>query len=347
MVRLSSYTSVEETLAEMGLGRGKKWYPINANSGVSQPAGQRNRLYISSNYVSHFTAGMKLQVTNNSAYPPNNNDDPYTTESVTVSSVAATYIVLTADLAYDYAVATFAVVWPASPYTEVTNPKWSEVDKKLRNIEDMIDSMTHHTWKARAYREYYDFYTLYRRYVHPLRLASTTRTIDEVIGSVYLQHKPVTALSVTADTAYTGYLGDSIIVWRNNAWTEIFNAGNPYSATNVDIWTFGRDKDYWIDYPDGILTFVSKTPDVAVRAIYIAYRVADTIRAASNAAGQGAIEEAAKMFLKASLLQDRRFIVDFPGASDAMETTRAIAEYNMQAKNLLRRYVELESNNGW
>ncbi len=332
---------MEEILGEMGI-RGSVPYPVTADSGASQA--NPDRVYIGASYVTHFTDGMKVQVGTYATAPDSISDTPLLVEQGEVLSVGTDYLQLTAGLAHDYPSGSTSVLFAISKYTEATCLKWSDVDKRIQNFEDYVDSLTHHTWKVRAYREYYNmdytsgWYSPYsgRRAIRSMRTGT--------YGAVYFRNTPVLELDETADTAYTGYPGDSIVVWYQDEWTEILNNADPYGTGNVDIWTQGRETggDYWVDYADGIITFRDKMPDASVRSIILGYRAGEnTTRVAADAAGAGDIGEACKMLVKRALLLDMRFVTDFPGANDAIALTQAISAYRKDAEGMLRRHVEM------
>jgi len=338
MTRVSAYTTVENVTNEMGM-RGSRGYTVTAQSG----AGEANpdRVFIGSDYVGHFTDGMKVQVATYTA-EPDLIDDPgiLLREVRTVAALGSDYLTLDSNLTNTYPAATTSKVFSVSPYTEATCLTWSDIDKRIQNYEDYVDSITHQTWKQRAYREYYNFDYATGWYSNYSGRRLYWATGMSTYGRIYLLHKPVRTLDTTVDTAYTGYVGDSIVVWYNDEWTEIFNATDPYTTGNVDIWTAGRGNDYWLDYEDGTLTFGDKMPDNVVNAVHIGYRAGhDGLRPASDAAGDGDIEEATKMLVKRQLLQDTRFVTDFPGGGDALSLQQAISGYKNDASNILRRHV--------
>jgi len=258
----------------------------------------------------------------------------------TIEALGADYIQLTVVLVNTFNTADKAEVNMLSKYTAATRPSWADVDKKIQNVEDRIDYITHTTWKQRAYTEYHSFNPAVRRVGFSLSGRGGLWWDRDSEYAIYLNYKPVKTLSTTNGTAYTGYLGDSIIVWYGTQMKEIFSAANPYGADVVSLWTQGRNADYWLDYDNGILMFNNNTPNFSVRAVKITYRTGNTLRVATDAAGFGDIAEAAKLFVKIAILQDRRFMVDFPGGNDALSLQQAISSMKSDAEHILQRHIE-------
>jgi len=338
MVRLTTYIEPEKPLVDLGFP-GSRMYALN-----NKAASAQENVDIGADFVDHFTAGMKVLVLTRST--EDETAQIYKIEEHTVASITSRNVTLADNLGQTFNVAENAALQAVSKYTMATRPTWSELDRVCQNAQDFIDAVTHTSWGQRVRAEWHNFHPGSRRMGYWAGTYARRLWNRDMDFKVPLDHNHVKALSATVDTAYTGYPGDSIVIWNGTEWVEWLNAANPYSADSVDLKTEGRNSDYWLNYEQGIFYFANERPDYTIDAFRIVYRHGQTVREAAGAMGFGDIEEATANIAKARILQDRRFSVDWPGGrgADALSVQQAISGYKNEAKDILSRHIQHPSN---
>ena len=342
----STYVDPEDILLEMGFGTSKQVF-LTANSGVSEA--NPRLVTVGAHFVSRFVIGSKVAMYNQDSAAKN--AEIQEMEYGTVASIQPTTITLTEDMTYDFTTAKNAVTVMLSKYTQNTFPRYQELDSLVMRMQDRVDMETHHTWGSRVvYSESHNFHSDARRYGFPQSIYPKRWNLRNTDFAIWLKHSDIKTLDDTVDTAYPGYLGDSLIVWDGTEYIEVVNAANPYGADSIDIWTEGRDDDFWLSYEPGILIFGDETPSFSFRAVKITYRygqdMVDTLDTTNVSSAYRDIQQAVMAYCKAAILRDRRFNVDLPGGSgaDALALQQAISSYENDAKRLLARHLKLFIN---
>jgi len=125
----------------------------------------------------------------------------------------------------------------------------TEIEALILDTEAYIDDQTHHAWRSTSVAD--ELYNCpfvrwgYHGYRYPL-----TAVLEKPI---FLKHRNIRGPFV-ADT-------DKIEVWESSAYVD-------YVADKTE----GRDDDWWCDYAQGILYFVSSYPTRYLNAVKMTYR---------------------------------------------------------------------------
>jgi hypothetical protein len=145
-------------------------------------------------------------------------------------------------------------------------------------------------------------------------------------------------MSTTINTAYTGYLGDYLMVWDGGRWIEIFNATNPGGATAVSLWTQGRNNDWYLDELSGDLFFVGQRPAYAPFNVKIQYRWGRTRTLNVNTPGETDIERALILAFCLHVLK-HPYTIQIPGGTE--DRLALVSAYEKEMWSILRRHAEI------
>lgn len=141
-----------------------------------------------------------------------------------------------------------------SDFTDETKPSQAAVEAQINRSEDLIDSLTNHTWRSVQIDDEYHDYLLDRSSNKGRRWH---RTIE---NSISLHHRKIR--SFTSGT-------DKIEIWDGGDWVDL--------ALDANGYTEGRDEDYWINYDQGVIYFVSEIPAIGRDTIRVTYHYGDTV----------------------------------------------------------------------
>lgn len=160
-------------------------------------------------------------------------------------------------------------------------------------------------------------------------------------------HRSLKAMDDTVDTAYLGYPGDSLLVWRGGAYEEWVNAGDPLYVAKVEDRANG---DFWIDYDNGYLYFVGDRPQRSDRALKIRYRYGEDAYPTDSVTGEDVhgpgfkdIKRACRLLAQAEFLRNERFSINFPGGDEegAINPLTASRDMVMTAEKILDLHTEV------
>jgi hypothetical protein len=164
--------------------------------------------------------------------------------------------------------------------SETSEPARSEVEAWINEAEDYIDEQTHHAWRSTTVtNEMHDHHMRWDGFGH-LEYAVT------------LQNR-----SVIAFTSGT----DKIELWNGSAWKDLVLSSNGF--------TEARDKDYWVDYTDGIIYLVSQRPLLGRDTVRVTYRYGETVV-------PGDIKRAAEMLAGLQYLESDFYRLGLPDGQD-------------------------------
>ena len=343
---MATYTSVEECSQTMGLPN-HSWDVLTANSGVSNPVGERARIYVGTTAIMKYPIGAKVRIAERDVSGAL--ITRFCEATVLTHTPGNTYFSVAADLVEDYHIADNAAVQLLTPFDSFSKPRYEDLVRIIEEIEDTIDNKTHHTWRQRVQEEYKAFFPNYVHYTYPMSYTSGTWREKSSFWKVLLQRRNIKPLSATADTAYTGYPGDSLLCWDGNRWVEWLNVAVPYGGTYV-AHVEGRDKDWWMDYQNGEFFFVGDRPGKSDISMRIHYRYGDTLNLTSgtpatylDAPADRDIMRACRLLVQAEMLMLERFQVNFPGGDESGAIPPRAASHDMrdEAHSILMRHTEI------
>jgi hypothetical protein len=189
-----------------------------------------------------------------------------------------------------------------------THPTVTEVIEMIREVEDTIDSTTNHAWREKyAYdtgdANDYEMHHLDKEYVYLVGIP------------VFLKHRHIRQQDHTK--------GDSMQIWNGSEYEEWLTAR-----------TEGRDKDYWIDYRQGIVHIRTYVYRKRPWGFQMRYRYGETVVPEE-------IKQAATYLVCANIarLEDRSFLI--PEGSSNVPIKDKMDEWEKQAREILNRRKEM------
>lgn len=325
----------------MGIGPGD-FEPLTANSGAAQP--NPDRVYILDTYHSQVEIGQQVRIVERDV-----SGEIITIHEIgTVSGRGAGYLVLATAMLGDYTLAGNAAVQTIVRMGPVSQPAYLDMQRRVEEVEDYIDHRTHHCWRQRVEVEWKEFYSSAKGAIYPHGYAMNAWKEYSTGWYVHLRHGSIKVLDDTIDTAYPGYQGDFLKIWRGGVYEDWVNAAEPdYVAGKVENRGTG---DFWLDYDNGILYFVGDRPMRSDRAVKIRYRYGETMYPTDAVTGADVhgpgfrdIQKAARLLVQAEYLRNERFAVNFPGGSDegAIGPLSASRDMTANAERILDLHTEL------
>lgn len=346
---MSIYTTVEECANSLGMPP-SAWVNLTAESGASQPAGQKSRVYVGADAIMQFPIGAMVQVAERAA--DNVTITRVETGAVAARTAAATYFTLSADMADTYTLAGRGAVRLLTPFSTVTTPAWSDLERLIIEAEDEIDQRCHVTFKPQGMVEMCEWHEFLpnRQYgTYPSMYGGRTQGDYREMYKFKLYHHDIKALLSTTDTAYTGYSGDALAIWMGDYYEEWLNAADPFATGHVQLKTIGRNNDYWLNYEEGWLFFANARPvrgDWQIRIRYrhglAAYNTALPYSGTVLGTGMRDIKKACRLLVQIEMLQNEQYRVYTPGGDSAgrIEPEKQVEKWEAKVRQLLLPHVE-------
>jgi hypothetical protein len=125
-----------------------------------------------------------------------------------------------------------------------TDPSQAEIESWINEAEDYIDAETMHSWRTVTITD---------------ETHDANRRWDALLDREYavtLRHRSVKTFSHVAS--------DKIELWNGSVWKDIVD---PLNGCTED-----RNRDYWVDYVNGIVYLVQQRPMVGKAMIRVSYR---------------------------------------------------------------------------
>jgi hypothetical protein len=161
-----------------------------------------------------------------------------------------------------------------------SEPLQSEVEAWINEAEDYIDEQTHHAWRStQVSNELHDHHMRWDGFGH-LEYAVT------------LMNRSVLTFA---------HATDKIELWNGSAWKDLVDPANGF--------TEARDKDYWVDYTNGIVYLVSQRSILGRGTVRVTYRYGETVV-------PGDIKRAAEMLAGLRYLESDFYRLGLPDGQD-------------------------------
>lgn len=185
----------------------------------------------------------------------------------------------------------------------------TEIEALILEAEDYIDDQTHHAWRSTSVAsEMHNFPYIrwgYHGYRYPL-----TAVLEKPI---FLNHRKIRGPFVSGT--------DKIEVWESSAYVD-------YVATKSE----GRANDWWCDYEQGILYFVSSFPNRYLNAVKMTYRYGHETTVPRD------IKKACIMLVATDILSTEGFSVLLPQGGTPEYTFRdKISLWEAQIDKIMKR----------
>ena len=198
-------------------------------------------------------------------------------------------------------------------YSASTKPTKVAVEEAINRAEDIIDNATKHAYRAVSItNEYHDY--LIPSYAH-------RRPFGWVRGrqpdrGVYLAHRAIRAFVSGTN---------KIEIWDGDEWIDLALTANGFEE--------GRDKDYWIDYPAGVIYFIDETPAIGKKTVRVTYDYGE-------ATVDGDIKEICILLTAITLLSSEDRSVFVVEGMDNLGLSSKVTSWKEQADELLERRKE-------
>lgn len=346
---MGNYATVEEVCNSLGLVQGG-WVNLTAESGASQPVGEKARVYVGADAIMQFPIGAVVQVAERAA----DNVTITRVETGTVASrtAGATYFSLSASLADTYQLADRAAVRLMTPFSTTTMPGWSDIERLITEAEDEIDQRCHTSFKPSGMvemDEWHEFLPNRQYGTYPSMYGGRNVGDYREMYRFALYHHNIKPLVSTADTAYTGYTGDAFAVWMGEYYEEWLNAADPFGTGHVVLKTIGRDNDYWLNYEEGYLFFSNSRPVRGDWQFRLRYRYGLSTHSSTTAynsavlgSGMRDIRKACRMLVQIEILQNEQYRVITTGGDSAgrIDPEKQVEKWEAKVRQLLLPHVE-------
>ena len=191
-------------------------------------------------------------------------------------------------------------------FSSSTTPTKSQVESWINEAEDLIDKLTNHAWREKKVEnEYHDI---------------PTRIVEGQVRwwtglPIYLHHRKV--------RQFDSNQGDKLEIWNGGEWENWI--------TNK---TEGRNKDFWVDYEDGIIYLRNITPYIWKKAVRVTYRYGET--SVPNDIKRLCVMMVAKIILT----NEDRSVVMIGGETVNIPYSGKVEILDKQIKEILDRYRE-------
>ena len=206
-----------------------------------------------------------------------------------------------------------AALMQIEDFTTDSKPTTAQVEDLINRAEDEIDFRTHNSWRTtRVTDEYYNF----NRSVDPYGMYVGMKMYQRIEGFV-----PLTKRKIHTFSSGTHKI-------------EVWDGGQFVDCVSDASKTEGQDKDYWLDYEQGFLYFVSDYPKRNIDAVRMTYDYGDSTIPKD-------IEQACTMMvaINIALLDDRSFLL--PEGSSNIYLPNKVTEWKGMINKILDRRTEL------
>jgi hypothetical protein len=300
---------------------------LAAESGASQVAGQRNRIYLALAQLQAFTPGDYVLVYD-SDHP---RGELVQVQSILEAGATTSYLELTADLTGTYTMAKTPKVELMGCFLSIrtgriaggtltarTKPPTETVNRWINEAEQYIERRTRTAWRARSVaNESHDF---------PARKIMPLDYVDGL--PVKLKFRPIIATNAS-DGSLSKVLdhsaGDKL---------EIYGGGR-YSDWLVDK-TPSRKTQSWVDEHTGILMLRGFYKINSRLAVRVSYRYGDTLNTLP-----ADIRRATALLACAKLLEVEHYIAKLPagGELDTVPIRDLVQNFKVEAEMIIANYV--------
>ena len=128
-----------------------------------------------------------------------------------------------------------------------TDPSLTEIEARINEAEDYIDSQTNHSWRSTLVTgEMHDYTWRWDRYI-------------ESEYPVILRNRAIKTFDKTTD---------KIEIYTGAAWVDLLDPVNGFTAD--------RTHDYWIDYANSTIYLVNQKPRRGSAVVRVTYRYGET-----------------------------------------------------------------------
>lgn len=194
--------------------------------------------------------------------------------------------------------------------TEDTTPKESEIERSILKWSDYIDRNTGHAWRERqVVNEFHDLDSPY----------------------YYWSGKPV-PLMKREIRDFKEEKGDKIEIWRGGEYQDLVSDPSM---------TQGRDGDFWVDGPNGILYIYQRLIYPRNRGIRVTYRYGHGSDENERETIPRDIEMACAKFVAKDVVTNERYDIVVPGSEGGGDRNRMIDELQQEAENVLKHRKEV------
>ena len=210
-------------------------------------------------------------------------------------------------------IAEFLQVNDGADFSTSTKPKKTTVEAAINRVEDIIDGIIQHSWRAISItNEYHDY--LIPSFAH-------RRPFGWVRGrqpdrGIYLKHRAIR--SFVSGT-------NKIEIWTGSTWVDLALDANGYIE--------GRSDDFWIDYEGGVIYFIDETPAIGKKTCRITYDYGET-------SVDGDIKEICILLTAITLLSSEDRSVFVVEGMDNLGLDSKATSWKEQADKLLERRKE-------
>ena len=183
--------------------------------------------------------------------------------------------------------------------------KYPDILNRIDWAQDEIDKYCHRTWRTDTYSDY-------------LTSGEYPQIPDLNFVRVFLPHTDVVSL-----TKFEVYDGTTYVDWLTNK-------------------EEGRDKDYWVDYPRGVLylnAYIYSYPLYRPDAIKVSYTYGKGATETDRSAVPKDIEMAATYLVISDMLVVDDYTILVPEGGDSMNISSKIEVFKKRAYEILDRHV--------
>ena len=192
-------------------------------------------------------------------------------------------------------------------FSSSTTPTVSTVEQIINRKEDFIDRFTHHAWREKSVsKEHHDL--------------ADKDAFDASDGWIVidLRHRKIKTLD--------GGFGDKIELWNGSEWLDLIADSN---------FEEGRDKQYWLNYEEGILRLGVRNAFHRIDAVRVTYRFGEDFAPKD-------IEEACVKLVAADVGRASKKFVTTVEGSDTVTRTTQFDKWEAEAREILEAYREIQ-----
>lgn len=223
-------------------------------------------------------------------------------------------------------------------FGSTTDPTVSYVDNLILQWSDYIDQKTGHAWRARqVVNEFHDLDTPYYYWAgKPLKLMKREirefKTAQEK-ADAYNQRNDL----VEGDLGYkteADYVDDSIEIWRGSGYQNLV------TQPSFDQ---GRDGDYWVDGPNGILYIYRRLVFPRTKGIKVSYTYGHGSWDNDEKTIPHDIKQACAKLVASDLLRSDQYGMTVPGNDGAPQPSGTAERWEEEAEQILQRRNEVKT----
>lgn len=194
---------------------------------------------------------------------------------------------------------------PTGYFTVSTVPTLAQVQNHILQAQEKIDNQTGRAWRLRKVTNEY------------LSAVSSQRYSWGTGMAFPLSKRFVAALASGS--------GDKVEVWDGSNWIDWMTA-----------YQEGRNKDFWMDYEDGVLYIKRIVLPYEEKVVRITYRYGETTVPAD-------IQECCAKLVAVKVMtnEDRTFLLNDGGDARQMSYDTRVSKYNSVINGILATYAEL------